>query len=154
MTKSVSSGVNEQLQGLARRLQDDPDFMAYVLVSYQEQERLSDDALAEYLSTTQAMLSRLALCRRPASNSPQFADEIRQIADYTNIDATHLANMVRQVSSLEKLAERPVGSRSQAEVASRKMQLQPGLLSAARDQDESEDDHSPIHSDESESPSE
>ena len=86
--------------------------MAYVLTTYQRQERLSDDALSQYLNATPAAMPRLALCKRPASDSPQFADQIRQIADYAGVDAVQLANMVRQVSSLD--ADRLSRPRSQS----------------------------------------
>ena len=114
--------------------------MAYVLATYQRQERLSDDALVRYLDTTPATIPRLALCKRPASDSPQFADQIRRIADYTGVDVAHLANMVRQVSSLEKLAERPDVPHSEEKAGVRQVQLQPRLLAAARDRSESDDD--------------
>jgi len=133
----VSLRVTKQLSGLVRRLRDNPDFMAFVLAAYQRQERLSDDALAKYLNTTPAMLPRLALCKRPASNSPQFADQVRQIAAYTDIDAAKLANMVRQVDTLEKLAEQPEVLESE-KAGAQQIELRPGLLAATRDRYERE----------------
>lgn len=142
MTKMpMSSNVSRQMSSLARRLRDNPNFMARVLAGYQEQERLGDDALAEHLHTTPTALARLALCKRPDSSSPQFADQVRQIATYTNIDAAQLANMVRQVDSLEKLSELP---RIYAPEEADALQggLQPGLLAVARDRSESAEDRS------------
>jgi hypothetical protein len=148
---SVSSRVTGQLLGLAHRLRGDPEFMAYVLKTYQRQERLSDDALSQYLNTTPATLPRLALCRRPASDSLQFADQIRQIADYTGVDAVQLANMVRQVSSLEKLASRPTTADSEERASTWQAQLQPGLLAAARDRSDLEEDQTVVPDDETSS---
>jgi hypothetical protein len=137
--RAKSSRVTEQLAGLAHRLQDNPDFMAYVLAIYKKQERLSEGTLTEHLSTTPAKLTRLALCRRPDSNSHKFADQVRQIAAYTGIDAAQVANIIRQVDSLKKLYERPkILDSGEADIPRR--QLQPGLLAAARDRSESEDD--------------
>jgi hypothetical protein len=153
MTKNaMPSNVVRQLAGLARRLQDNPDFMAYVLAAYKRQETLmSDNALAKRLNATPAMLTRLALCKRPVPDSPQFAEQVRQIAAFTNIDAAQLANIVRQVNSLEKLFERPKVLRSE-EADVQQMQLYPGLLAATRDRSDSVDDQ-PAQLDE-ETPSE
>lgn len=143
---SVSSRVTKQLAGLAHRLRDNPDFMAHVLATYQKREHLSDDALAKHLNTTPAMLSRLALCKRPASSSPQFADQVRQIATYTDIDAGQLASIVRQVSGLEKLTERPTVFTSE-EANAQQMQLRPSLLAAARDRCEPDEDEPSLSDD-------
>jgi hypothetical protein len=145
---SVSSRVTGQLLGLAHRLRDDPGFMAYVLATYQRQERLSDDALSQYLNATPATMPRLALCKRPTSDSPQFADQIRQLADYTGVDAMQLANMVRQVSSLEKLVRHSNAADSKERASTWQTQLQPGLLAAARDRSEPEEDQTVVSDDE------
>jgi hypothetical protein len=152
MTKTpVSSRVTGQLLGLAHRLREDPEFMAYVLTIYQRQEQLSDDALSQHLNTTPATMPRLALCKRPASDSPQFADQIRQIADYTGVNAAQLANMVRQVSSLEKLASRPTTADSGERASTWQAQLQRGLLAAARDRSDQEEDQPVVSDDEASS---
>ena len=104
---AVSAKAGKYLAGLARRLKDNPNFMGYVLAVYQAQERMDDSALAEHLDTTLDMLSRLALCKRPETISVEFADQVRQIATYINADPVMLANVVRQVDSLEELAKRP-----------------------------------------------
>jgi hypothetical protein len=153
MTKMPkSSNVPRQMSGLARRLRDNPNFMARVLAVYQEQERLGDDALAEHLHTTPATLARLAVCKRPDSSSPQFADQVRQISTYTNIDPAQLANIVRQVDSLEKLSELP-RMNAPEEADAPQGWLQPGLLAAARDRSESTEDRS-SSSEEDETPPE
>jgi len=139
---TVSAKVGKYLAGLAHRLRDNPSFMAYVLTVYQAQERLHDDALAERLGITLDMLSRLALCKRPAAESVGFADQVRQIAAYTNVNPMVVANVVRQVDSLEALAKRPKASDSE-KPGVRQLHPEAGLLAAARDRGETDDNQSP-----------
>jgi hypothetical protein len=124
---------------LARRLQHDPRFMAYVLVAYQQQEGIKAEDLALELGTLPEMLERLALCQRPPSDSPRFAELLREIADYTLTDEALLANILRRVDSLEKFLQRPVAL-STPEVIAPTISPLTGLLAAARDRDESEED--------------
>jgi len=127
------------LTELAQRFQSDPRFMAYTLAVYQEQEGLGEEELALALGMMPEMLSRLALCKRPDAQSPEFAAQVREIADYTLADEAQLANLLRQVSGLEKLAQQvrepaAVDERAGAEP------LMTGLLAVARDRDEAEED--------------
>ena len=124
---------------LASRLRSDPRYMSYVLAAYQRQENLTDEDLAQELGTLPMLIVRLALCRRPASSSPQFAEQVREIADYTLTDEAQLANILRQVDGLEKLAERPIALEA-PEVEAQSRHPLTGLLTAARDRDESMDD--------------
>jgi hypothetical protein len=136
---TVSAKVGRYLAGLAHRLEDNPDFMAYVLTAYQAQERLDDSALAEHLGTTLDMLSRLALCRRPEAEAAGFADQVRQIAAYIDADPVALASVVRQVDSLQALAKRPATLDSEAPSVLQ-LRSRAGLLAAARDRSETEDE--------------
>ena len=138
---TVSAKVGRYLAGLAHRLKDNPDFMAYVLTIYQTQERLDDSALAEHLGTTLDALSRLALCKRPEAVSARFADQVRQIAAYISADPAVLANVIRQVDSLEALAKRPMALDSE-KLGFRQLRSQAGLLAAARDRSETGDEQS------------
>ena len=129
---STSQEVVQQLASLAHRLRKNPRFMSYVLDSVMKQERLEEQSLANALDASPAMLARLALCRRPDASSPRFSNEIRQIAGHTQIDASLLAQMIRQVESVERLAERPEAT--EGEVAeSGAGRYARGLLAAARD---------------------
>jgi len=139
---TVSAKVGKYLAGLARRLKDNPGFMAYVLSVYQTQERLDDTALAEHLGTTVDLLSRLALCKRPSTASDRFADQVRQIAAYISTDPATVANIIRQVGSLETLAKRPAALDSDRQTA-RRSHAEAGLLAAARDRGEADSDQSP-----------
>lgn len=125
------------LSGLALKLQRDPRFMAYVLVTYQRQESLSDEQLAVVLGTLPELIARLALCRRPAASAPQFAEQVRELADYTLTDEAQLAGILRQVDGLERLVELP---RVTPEGEAQTGLLLPGLLAAARDREEESDE--------------
>jgi hypothetical protein len=78
------------------------------------------------------MLTRLALCKRPVADSPLFAEQVRQIAEYTAIDASLLANVIRQVDALVVLAKMPVVPDTLAGRTS-KPPVTSGVLTAARD---------------------
>ncbi len=123
----------EALRLLARRLEGNADFMASALALYRKQDRMDDRALAEQLGTSEDMLLRLALCKRPQSESPQFADQVRQMAQYVRIEAGRLANLLREIESLEQFSQLP---------EARQAPLGSGLLAAARDRDESRADES------------
>jgi hypothetical protein len=92
------------LTALARRLRDDPRYMAHVLAVYQQAERLDDAALANSLGAAPEMLLRLALCRRPEAHAPDFAGQVRTLADYTLLDETQLARVIRRVDELHQAA--------------------------------------------------
>lgn len=140
------------LAALARRLRNDPRYMSYVLAVYQQQEDLMDEDLAQELGTLPSLVSRLAVCKRPDSSSAQFAEQVRELADYTLIDEAQLAGVLRQVEAFEKLAGRPavltkMGLEKETGHSST------GLLAAARDRYEQGDD-SAAHQDEESEPEE
>ena len=128
---------DESLWRLARRLQADPQFMSYALATYQQHEGLERQDLAQELGLAPEMLLRLALCRRPDPDSPLFAEQVREIADYTLMDEARLANILRQVSSLEKLAQRKLVPDA-PETESQPDYSLSGLLAAARDRNVAE----------------
>jgi hypothetical protein len=115
------------LSTLARRLRGDPQYMAHVLAAFQSQENLSDEELAQELGTLPELVVRLSLCKRPSPSSAQFAEQVRELADYTLTDAARLANILRQVDGLERFSQR-AGEESG------------GLLAAARDRVEATDE--------------
>jgi hypothetical protein len=132
---TMSESDNPFLKSLARRLEIDPRFMAYALAQYQLQEGIEVEGLTQSLGLMPEMLTRLALCLRPDCRSPQFAAQLREIADYTLADEGSLANLLRQVSGMEKLvviSQAPEITDAQVEVAP----FAPGLLAVARDRDD------------------
>lgn len=105
---------------LVRHLKGNPDFVAYVLARYQEQEGITDENLPAVLGTLPELVSRLALCRKPDANDANFAASVREIADYALVDESLLANIIRRISSLEALSK----------------SAQHEFLAAARDRDD------------------
>lgn len=133
------------LSALALRLRRDPRFMSYVLAAYQAQENLTDEGLAQALGTLPALVVRLSLCKRPPASSPQFAEQVRELADYTLTDAARLANILRQVEGLEKLSGRAATLAASEDARTEASHSPGGLLAAARDRIEStEDDVRPL----------
>ena len=135
MTKSETD--NPLLKSLAQRLETDPHFMAYALAQYRLQEGIEVEEIAQSLGMMPEMISRLAVCLRPDSLSPQFAEQVREIADYTLADEERLANLLRQVSGLEKLGR--LQQSPAAADAEESALLMPGLLAVARDRDDEEE---------------
>ncbi len=130
------------LKSLAQRLETDPRFMAYALTLYRRQEGIEVEELAQSLGLMPEMMARLALCLRPDADSPQFAAQVLEIADYTLADEGRLANLLRQVSGLEKLGriqQAPATGVAEEE----NVTLMPGLLAVARDRDEAEEAQTP-----------
>ncbi len=118
--------------------------MAYVLHAYQKQENLSDDDLVRELGTP--LILRLALCKRPASLSGRFAEDVRELADYTLTDEALLAGVLRQVDALEKIAARPAVL-AESKSQDRSGQSLAGLLAAARDREEPPEHETPPSND-------
>lgn len=128
---------------LSRRLRRDPSFMSYVLAVYQAQENLTDEGLADALGTLPALVVRLSLCKRPSPSSPRFAEQVRELADYTLTDAAQLANILRQVDGLERLSSRATALAASEDAATEKSHPLDGLLAAARDRIEPAVDDTP-----------
>ena len=139
------------LAALARRLRNDPRYMSYVLAAYQKQEGLMDEDLIQELGTLPALVSRLAVCKRPDSSSAHFAEQVRELADYTLIGEAQLAGILRQVEAIEKLAGRPT-TLNTAELETQSSHSPTGLLAAARDRYEQGDDETQQQDEDSESP--
>jgi hypothetical protein len=110
--------------------------MASILATYQSQERLDEIELAHRLSIDVTQVPRLALCKRPLSESSGFAEQVRQIASYTGSDQTALAQIIRQVDALEQLHDLP--ATDIVETEERHLPSPSGLMAAARDREESD----------------
>ncbi len=95
------------LTALAACLRDDPTFMAHTLARYQQQRGLDDRGLAAELGALPEMLLRLALCRRPVTGAPDFAEQVRALADFALLDETRLARVIRRVDQLNEAKALP-----------------------------------------------
>ncbi len=113
--------MTSRLARLARRVEDDPAFLASALKQYATSEGLDGRGLAAALSCSVEALARLALCRRPRPAPPWFRQDVDRIAARFGANADALAAIVRRADALGRLRDVDVGER--------------GLLIAARDQD-------------------
>jgi hypothetical protein len=116
-----------QLRLMATKLQNDPTTMAWIIGTYQKQEHLSWDKISSVLKTTEDVVVKLALCKRPNTDSSDFGRQVTQLAQYTNTDLVLLVNMIRHVESVAVLSSRA----STSDMAGQKS-VQLGF-SAARD---------------------
>ena len=104
MTPSLSERTLRQIQNMARKLQGNPSYMAWIIVKFQKQEKMSTLNLVNLLGANEESLAKLALCKRPDSNSSEFSKQIRQISEHTSIDPLILARLIRQSESVTALA--------------------------------------------------
>jgi hypothetical protein len=84
------------LEHLARRLKDDPFFLACPLLLYATSEGLDEDSLAFRLRCSKADFALVCLCRAPAGDSDSFPDDIERIAEKFSVDADVLADAIRR----------------------------------------------------------
>jgi hypothetical protein len=122
------------LYALSRRIIEMPEFFGALLHRFRQQESLSEEDLLHHLRTTRPMLTRLALCRQPNSNSPEFVAQMRQIATFTKIDVTLLMAMLRQVEAVDALSHPGNVVRLQRQ-DQETPSLESGLLAAARERE-------------------
>lgn len=142
----MNNMTSKSFYSLAHRTIQMPGFFGAVLHRFREQENLTEQAVIHQLRTTRAMLARLALCRLPNSDSPEFVSQMRQIGAFTKIDVELLMRILRQVEAIDVLSsprnivklERPI-----EEISS----LESGFLAAARDRDLASETDKPDESD-------
>jgi len=114
--------VSERLVALARRVRNDPFFLASVLHEYARSEGLEEADLAAMLACPVEMLATLSLCRRPRPEPPLFRHDVELIATRFGVRAEVLASIVRHVDALTSMR--------------RDAAVERGFLMAARDDDE------------------
>jgi hypothetical protein len=120
---------------LVARLADDPEFMASALSRYQQQENIiSSECVAARLGLTRGQLARLALCKRPTTDAPNFTTNIRQIAEFVPWDACDLVGLLRQVEFFERFSVLRTETNNLIDFPSGDDHL--SLLAAARDRTE------------------
>ena len=116
--------MSERLVALARRVRNDPFFLAHVLHEYARSEDLDENALTAMLACPVAMLVPLSLCRRPRPEPPLFRQDIELIATRFGVRAEVLASIVRHVDALTAMR--------------RDVAVERGFLMAARDDEPAE----------------
>jgi hypothetical protein len=92
--------MSDRMAALARRVEDDPFFLAAALAAYARTEGLSDALLAQRLGCMPVQLAAMRLCRTPRPTAREFQEDVERIASAFQIDATVLAEVVRRADSL------------------------------------------------------
>lgn len=90
------------LARLKRIAQRHPNFLAYLFSVYQEYNGLSDEQLAVFLECSIDALPGLALCQRPRP-FPDFRQDVERMAQHYHVNATRLAQLVRNAEAHDNL---------------------------------------------------
>jgi hypothetical protein len=112
--------MSNHLENMARRLENDPFFLACPLKLFQASEGLSEDALAASLGCSRDSLTSIRLCRAPGGEEDSFHDDIGRIATRFLVDGDALAEAIRRGQALFHMTRKETKS---------------GTLLAARDGD-------------------
>jgi len=104
----------------ARRVADDPFFLASALLAFAAAEGLDEDGLALHLGCGTDQLPALLLCRRPRGEAQMFRAGVHRIADRFGLDPAHLGRIIRTADAL-------------AAFSGAAMDGPGGMLAAARD---------------------
>jgi hypothetical protein len=98
--------MSQALERLARRMADDPAFLAAPLALYARSAALDDAALCTLLRCPPEQLTALQLCRAPdAEPASAFRRDVTAIADRFGLDADALATAVRHGQALQRLRQ-------------------------------------------------
>src|SRR5581483_4133672 len=99
--------MSNHLEHLARRLEDDPFFLACPLRLYANSERLNETGLAAALKCSRETLTAVLLCRAPSGEGGLFFKGIERIATRFYLDADALAEAVRRGQALFQMSRTP-----------------------------------------------
>lgn len=110
----------DPLDALARRVENEPFFLASTLALFARSEALDDEALCRFLCCPPESFAMLRLCRTPDEDPSAFRRDVRRIAERFGANADALTEAVRRGQALQRLRQTAVG----------------GTLLAARDADE------------------
>lgn len=95
----------ERLDAFARRLRDDPYFLAAALEDFAQSEGLDGEGLARTLGCKREQLGLLGLCRRPRTDPAGFEQDVQRISHRFEVDAERLAEVVRRSEVLAALRQ-------------------------------------------------
>jgi hypothetical protein len=123
-----SNKTSSLLRYAARRAAQNRFFLAEYLTEFRIFRGIAEDELARFLGCSPGLLPKLALCRRPDSESPRFRSDVERIAVAFDMQPSRLVQLIREVDTLKALAEaKPM-----------KQEALDGLLAVARDAEDSE----------------
>ena len=93
----------DPLDALARRVENEPFFLASTLTLFARSEELDDDALCRFLRCAKESFVMLRLCRTPDEDSSGFQRDVKRIAERFDADVDALAEAVRRGQALQRL---------------------------------------------------
>jgi hypothetical protein len=88
--------MDSHLENLARRVEEDPFFLACPLRLYAQTEGLDETKLLAALECSKETLTMVRLCRTPRAESEHFQKDIDQIVLRFPVNANVLAEAVRR----------------------------------------------------------
>ena len=94
-------------------------FLASAFRLYQSMRDVDDASLAQQLGTDVGTLDRLRLCRRPSVEAEGFRAEVQTIAHRFGVEPLALAQLLRELSSLEAMRSADEGQSSAVLMAAR-----------------------------------
>jgi len=109
--------MSQHLESFAKRLEDDPFFLACAIRLYVESEGMGETQLAASLGCSREVLTQVKLCRAPAGEPKSFQADVDRIAARFGVRADVLASVARRGEVLLKL--RPAQSTNAAFMAAR-----------------------------------
>jgi hypothetical protein len=92
------------LEHMARRLEDDPFFLACPLKLYAKSEGLNEDSLAAQLRCSKETYVLVCLCRAPTGDDESFQDDIERIAAKFSVDVDVLAEAIRRGQAIFQMS--------------------------------------------------
>lgn len=97
--------MTDPLDALARRVENEPFFLASTLALFARSEALDEEALCQFLRCPPESFAMLRLCRTPDEEPTGFQRDVKQIAERFGADADALAEAVRRGQTLQRLQQ-------------------------------------------------
>ena len=94
--------MSDPLESLARRVEDDPFFLAPLVALYARSEGLDDAGVAAALGCPPAALTDVRLCRAPRPEPAGFREDVARIAGHFGLDPGRLAEVVRRGQAIQR----------------------------------------------------
>ncbi len=101
----MTSKEEQLLAFAAQKVAAREEYMAYSLTQYQQQESLTENELADLIGCSSEAYYRLALCRAPDPQVPDFEQRVQRIASYVDASPVSLAQVIQHVAITQVVPE-------------------------------------------------
>lgn len=101
--------MTDPLDMLARRVENEPFFLASTLALFARSEALDDDALCRFLRCPKESFAMLRLCRTPDADPSDFQRDVKRIAERFDTDLDALTEAIRRGQALQRLRQTTEG---------------------------------------------